>query len=177
MQKEGILMLTNNKTDYKIQLIQQWVQQDYKSTLSDIDNLDNHKLAKQFTNFVCVVINDLNYAESNFEPAVNVADINQFELALERQDDGTVKLILGEHYYAVLQNDNYLQLNVNPAFLLLDTIEENVAYRGYDGQKIYSIILDRIDELKLLLKEDIVKYIRLNLIDYLASENEKELKA
>ena len=170
-------MLTNHETDGETQLIQRWVQQDYKTTLSDIDKLDNHKLAKQFTNFVCVVINDLNYAEVNFEPAVNVADINQLELALERQNDGTVKLVLGEHYYAVLQNNNYLQLNVNPAFLLLDTIETNVAYRGYNGQKIYSIILNRIDDLKLLLKEDIVKYIRLKLIDWLASENEKELKA
>lgn len=172
-----MLTSANNETNSKLQLVQQWVQQDYKTTLSDIDNLDDRKLTKQFTNFVCVVINDLNYAEVNFEPAVNIADINQLELALERQNDGTVKLVLGEHYYAVLQNDNYLQLNVNPAFLFLDIIEKNVAYRGYNGQKIYSIILDRIDELKLLLKEDIVKYIRFKLIDCLASENEKELKA
>lgn len=168
-------MLTNNKTDYKIQLIQQWVQQDYKSTLSDIDNLDNHKLAKQFTNFVCVVINDLNYAESNFEPAVNVADINQFELALERQDDGTVKLMLGKHYNNILTNYNYLPLNVNPAFILLDTIEANFVHMGYNGQEIYSIILKQIDNLKLLLKKNIVKYFRIQLLDYLASVNEKEL--
>lgn len=143
----------------------------------DIDNLDDRKLAKQFTNFVCVVINDLNYAEINFEPAVNVSDINQLELALEQQNDGTVKLVLGEHYYAVLQNDNYLQLNVNPAFILFDTIEANFAHQGYNGQKIYSIILDRIDELKLLLKTDIVQYFRIKALDYLASINKKELKA
>lgn len=169
-------MLTSNEKDYEIQLIQQWVQKDYQTTLADIDKLDNHKLAKQFTNFVCVVINDLN-AESNFEPAVNVADINQFELTLERQDDGTVKLMLDRHWDNILTDYNYFPLNVNPAFILFDTIEANFAHQGYNGQKIYSIILDRIDELKLLLKEDIVKYIRFKLIDCLVSENEKELKA
>lgn len=169
-------MLTNNETDSELQLIQRWVQQDYKTTLSDIDNLDDRKLAKQFTNFVCVVINNLNYAESNFEPAVNVSDINQFELTLERQDDGNVKLKLSNHWDNVLQNYNYLKLNVNPAFLLLDTIEMNFAHQGYNEQKIHSIILERINGLKLLLKKDIVQYFRIKALDYLASKNEKELK-
>ena len=170
-------MLTNNETDSELQLIQRWVQQDYKTTLSDIDHLDDRKLAKQFANFVCVVINDLNYAESNFEPAVNCADINQFELTLERQDDGTVKLMLDKHWDNILTNYNYFPLNVNPAFILFDTIEANFAHTGYNGQKIYSIILDGINDLKLLLKENIVKYFRLQLLDYLASVNKKELKA
>lgn len=173
-----MLTSANNETDSELQLIQQWVQQDYKTTLSDIDKLDNHKLAKQFTNFVCVVINDLNYAESNFEPAVNVSDINQFELTLERQDDGTVKLVLDRHWTNGLMNLYCCaKSGINPAFLLLDTIEMNFAHRGYEGQKIYSIILEKIDDLKLLLKTDIVQYFRIKALDYLASINKKELKA